>query len=671
MTQTLKGVVVRIVHISPTGGAIFRLLPQNTAKSVRIVASSKAIPLAPCIGEFLTVRGEYVNERIHGYQLQVIASTRGLPAGRHIVNLLVSHPQFSWVGTRSVKRLWNALGERLHSSLASSEVAAISVAGDISLSDALRLIRSWRVYAREVSVAEFFVERGLPLSALAKAIELWGDGAMAQVSNNPYCLASFTPWTELDEVFTVQLGYKVDDESRLIAACQSCIDEYVHRNRSMGIPMSVLLKRLTTRLGKVALAKESTRLARMHDIFSIGPNNVEQLLQPVGTRILEQAFREWVTESAGSASTNLPGDSKKSFGPEETLVKNPRSRVAFLPVTSYHATNSSAEVLGTSIHVFPSSSMCVHFGSSGVQTTLYGDLIRGVQALGDSSNLVLYGADSMDIAIATALLYALPRQCHITIVCPLKITSSSESFWNFLLSLREGCPTFSLDGVDTENQQFWRHERQEDARTVDDVFAETPFARKTTALTNHEAEQHALALYRERAETSTAILLTAVKGDAVRLNEVLHSEHVDLRHAMQLDTPFVKIYNRKDATLGARVVARSAVYDKHIWAGATGVVAEILTNFSESNSDFTIDNLVMAVINFDTIGRVGLTSQECGKMDFGYALPLSLDRWSASAHRILILTDTSDIDVGLLSSSISRTKDSFVCIERISVASRT
>lgn len=671
MTKALKGIVVRIVHVSPTGGAIFRLLPQDAAKSVRIVASSKAIPLAPGIGEFLTVRGEYVNDRVHGYQFLAIASTRSVPVGRYIVNLLVSHPDFSWIGMRSAKRLWNSLGERLYSSLASCNVGEIADAAEISLSDGLRLIRGWRTYARDVAVAEFFVERGLPLSALAKTIELWGNEALARVSTNPYCLVAYTPWTEVDEVCTERLGYDSDDEVRLIGACQSCIDEYVHRNRSIGIPMSVLLKRLTTRLGTVALAKESTRVARSHGVFSISLSSGYELLQPVGTRILEQAFLARFTKSEGvSPSKSLGVDSQNSVAwSEHAAMSSPQSRVTFLPVDSYKSFSGPVQHHSNSVHVFPSESMRSHFASAEIKTLLYCDLIKGTHVLDDSWEFVIYGAEAMDIAIATTLFYALPWECRMTIVCPRNIYGSDESFWSFLLSLAGLRRESSLNGDEPKNDVLRCDESQAVARTNNEVIANARLARRITVSTKAQAKHQALAFYREATETTTALLITALKGDATSINDVLHSEHVDLRQAMKLPTPFLKIHKRKHATLGARVVARKNLSNKHIWAGATGVVSEIFTASNDSSTNFTIDGLTAAVIDFDTIGRVGLTSHECGEIDFAYAVPFSMDRWATVSHRIVIFDNKADIDIGHLSSSISRTVKSFLCIETTSARS--
>lgn len=647
MTKTLAGLVVRIVNISPSGGAIFRLLPEDTAKSVRVVASGKAVPVAPAIGDSLVVHGDYANDRTYGYQFKATASAFLIPTGRNIVKFLASNPRFSWLGRPTVNRLWSSLGERLQVCLTSSEIGELARAGKISAADALRLIRSWRSHVQESEAAAFFVGRGLPVSAVPKALELWGDKTLAQVATNPYSLAAFTPWTEIDKVCTEQLGVSFEDEIRLVSACKSCMEDYVHRGRSMGISKSVLIQKLRARLGKVAFARESVRLAGERGVFSSCLSS-GVLLQPPGIRMLEQAFRERVGLGQRSPSTTGPSVGTNALpapvSPAPAAAEHPV--FSFLPVDS-NASYDWADLDSARVHAFPSASMRAHFAAADVRTVLYSELVSGAYPRSGLSELVLFGAETMDIAMATALLYAIPRNAAVIVVSPRSVRGSDESFWFFLQSL------------DGERDQCARDVA--DVSTADDVIANSLGTKKISVQTDSEANELALALFREADETSTALLVATQSQDAKVLNDILHAEFVDLRQAMNLPTTFFQICERKQATVGTRVVARSDVMGKQIRAGAVGVVTKMLFASATPDEVGSKVDLQLALIDFDTAGLVSLSTSECTALDFGYAIPLSLDRWSAVAHRIFL--SRAAIDATLLCSSIARTKQSVVFIE--------
>lgn len=647
MTKTLAGVVVRIVNISPSGGAIFRLLPEDTVKSVRVVASGKAVPVAPAIGDSLVVHGDYANDRTYGYQFKATASALRIPTGRTIVNFLASNPAFSWLGRPTVNRLWSSLGERLQACLSSSEIGELAWAGKISGADALRLIRSWRSYVQESEAAEFFVERGLPVSAVSKALALWGDKTLAQVAANPYCLTAFIPWTEIDKICTELLGVSFEDEGRLVSACRSCMENYVHRGRSMGISKSVLIRKLTARLGKVALARESVRLACERDVFSSCLSN-GILLKPPGIRILEQAFRERAHRGQRSAPTTAQGVGTNALpAPISPALAQAQHRAfTFLPVDS-NASYDWDALDSARVHLFPSASMRAHFAPSDVRTVLYSELVSGAYRLSGVSEFVLFGVETMDIAMATVLFYAIPRSVEVTIVSPRSVRGSDESFWFFLQSL-EG-----------ERDQCVR--AMSDVSTADALIAISLGAKKILVQTDSEAREVALALFREADETSTALLVATQSQDAMVLNDILHAEYFDLRREMNLTTAFFHICERKQATVGTRVVARSDVMGKKIRAGAVGVVTEILSASATPDELGSKVDLQVALIDFDTAGLVSLSTSECTALDFGYAVPLSLDRWSAVAHRIFLCRTA--IDATLLCSSIARTKQSVVFLE--------
>jgi hypothetical protein len=425
------------------------------------------------------------------------------------------------------------------------------------------------------------------------------------------------------------------------------MEDYVHRGRSMGISKSVLIRKLTARLGKVELARESVRLADERGVLSSCLSR-GALLQPPGIRMLEQAFRERVGRGQRSPPTTGPGAGTNALpsplSPAPALAEHPV--FTFLPVDS-NASYDWDALDSERVHVFPSASMRTHFAPVDVPTVLYSELVSGAYPLSGVSGFVLFGAETMDIAMATALFYAIPRNVAVTIVSPRSVRGSDESFWFFLRSLEGGREQCVRDVADVS--------------TADALIANSLGAKKISVQTDSEASEVALALFREADETSTALLVATQSQDAKVLNDILHAEFVDLRQAMNLPTAFFQICERKQATVGTRVVARSDVMGKQIRAGAVGVIREILSPSATPDEVGSKVNLQLALIDFDTAGFVSLSTSECTVLDFGYAIPLSLDRWSAVAQRIFL--SRTAIDATLLCSSIARTKQSVVLIE--------
>ena len=166
-----------------------------------------------------------------------------------------------------------------------------------------------------------------------------------------------------------------------------------------------------------------------------------------------------------------------------------------------------------------------------------------------------------------------------------------------------------------------------------------------------------MAAYREAVDSDTALLLTPLRGKAAQFNYILHGEHIELRGIMGLPVPSLSIYGGKFATIHEKIVAREDIPNKNISAGALGVITEIFSSGGEQRN-ICID-LTVAISQFDTAGIVELSAADCAKIDFGYALPLELDRWSAVAHRVLVLEHSPEVDVEQFRSQILRTTKSF------------
>lgn len=660
---TLTGPVSRIVHVSEGGGSIFRLLENDASKSVRVVAPGKVLSFVPSIGEPLSITGQYTHDREFGRQFVARAVVRCLPRGTQVVKLLSSNVRFAWMEARLIRRLWKALGQQLAAILGTGDLAPLVYQAKIPLSDAIRLVREWRNYVRYVEVSTYFAAQGFPHAAVTKAIEVWGNSTINTVSQNPYSLVPFGGWAAIDKVCTTYLNVGLGDEARLVAACISSVEEHIQRYRKLRVSVSFLRKSLARRLRDAPLAEEALRFTEARGLIRLAGEQ-KAFAQPIGISMLEDAFGRRARALGNTKNASFEEFGTASSSNRGLPLKHPGVCALNFPCAS--TVGVPKEIADQAMHIYPSASMRAAFSRASEKTALLSEVIKGTsENVKESFAFFVHGADALDLAIATRLLYALPEFCSVTLVPSGEVTGGADAFWHFLttlpdvlqLSLRPdgGMPVNLKDTDDALSVPF---------QPAIAVAAPQAALQRTKVKRPHAVLEKALAIYREAADNDTALLLTLRKSKATQLNYALHEEHVELRKVLQLPVPELEIYGRKTATIDEKVVARADIPNKCIVAGALGTITAIFASNNERQSDIS-SGLAIAIVHFDTTGVVELSHADCCLLDFGYAVPFDLDRWAAIAHRVVVGEQSSEIDLKTFSSHMYRTTKSFSVIEAI------
>lgn len=178
-----------------------------------------------------------------------------LPRGRFIVQFLASRPEFVGVGKATAQRLWDAFAEELYAILGDGDVKRLSEV--LHESQAKIVIDAWRNELAVADCAVFFDEHGIDQSVARKAVDFWGDAAVAHLKENPYRLLTICSWDRVDRTASA-LGYSATDTRRLVAAVESVLYDRLDRKHTWTPREAVLA--LTARRLKTSKAAAQNAL---------------------------------------------------------------------------------------------------------------------------------------------------------------------------------------------------------------------------------------------------------------------------------------------------------------------------------------------------------------------------------------------------------------------------
>ncbi|WP_305824872.1 helix-hairpin-helix domain-containing protein [Massilia brevitalea] len=664
--EQINGAVVRIVNVSPTGGAIFRILLENTARTVRVVAPSKATQQAPTIGESWTIFGSYAHDRQYGLQFVAANAVRQVSSGPEIVSLLARHPSFAEFGVVVGKRLWRLLGRQVYSALNAGDYIAIARATGTGPAAAVRLIQAWRAHCEQIEVSTYFAAQGLPPRLAAKAIELWGPPTVEVISTNPYLLAPFMPWKQLDAIAMARFAITHDSPLRLIAACALSIDRYCLQHLSQLVQLSELRVSLKAKVGSSALTTRAIELSVASGAMFLKGTGKGTFAQSRGQHIVTDALLRRLSELAYRPSQQTDGaldespvldrNSLQHSPPEPTIT---RASVTVLSASAKEASGLlNKPCFARATHIYSSSSQKEAIGLPAGSNNSY---LLGKVLLDDSARLaadecyVIHGADDIDVVTACKLVHALPELPTLFIV-----TAASE---------RDGPPSpfiniaYAIPNVARIRSAFARTAvlpltRNDGVKGIElHEKLLVPELRPSITVTAFEPtvnmDTRILSAYRRAAVTSTAIIVTTTVQAAKVYNDTLHKEQIEVREFERLATPLVQLAGSYVATIGDTIVCYRSDYKKGFLAGSTGKIIDVVLPNILLEGNPT--DVIVAYAFVDTVGQVSLSLSDCLNFHLGYAVPIALDKWSCQAVRIVCVDNNAPPTTGQLQKWMSRT----------------
>lgn len=233
------------------------------------------------------------------------APGKELPRGRHVVQFLAGRPEFAGVGPATARRMWDVFGEGLYGILGEGKVERL--AEILPRTQAEIVCDAWRNQRAITEAVAFFDRHGIGTRSARKAVELWGDDALAKLQENPYRLLTLCTWKEVDQV-AARLGVRPDDPRRQVGAVEAALYERLDDKHTV-TPKEALVRHAKTLLGATHREAERALAAAVDDGAAIPcPGGY----QPAGAAYAERFIEARIRAALDNADT-----------PKDLLVSRP------------------------------------------------------------------------------------------------------------------------------------------------------------------------------------------------------------------------------------------------------------------------------------------------------------------------------------------------------------
>lgn len=161
------------------------------------------------------------------------------PRGHHVVQFLSGRPEFVGVGPATAQRMWDAFGEDLLNILREGDVKRLS--GVLPRTQAEIVCTAWRNQTAITEAVAFFDRHGIANRSARKAVDLWGDDALAKLQENPYRLLTLCSWAEVDQA-AARLGIRPNDPRRQVGAVEAALYERLDDKHTVTAEEAVVLQ---------------------------------------------------------------------------------------------------------------------------------------------------------------------------------------------------------------------------------------------------------------------------------------------------------------------------------------------------------------------------------------------------------------------------------------------
>lgn len=318
-SETALELRVTSFHPSPTGGGILIGTDEKSGRSCRVRIGRQSGPRSPRPAESWRLIGTWVQDAIHGTQLQARHASPLIPRGEAITKWIAENPAIVGVGKVTAAKLWRMHGADLYRILRDGDSEALLPA--VGPLTATAITTEFRLLADEVTVLQHFDGAGLDASTAMAACRLWGIKAIEKLEENPYNLALLEPWSTVDRRAR-ELGIASDDDRRLIAAVNELMARR-YRAGGTGVGGHTASPRADIIMGvRQMLGKATAHLAEHAFHLACDRGEIVQcagLWQARGPHLMERVIEQDIRQRA-TARTNALDEVTSAIRDVETEI---------------------------------------------------------------------------------------------------------------------------------------------------------------------------------------------------------------------------------------------------------------------------------------------------------------------------------------------------------------
>ena len=633
----LIGTVIRITHVSPHGGVIFRLRPDDSPQTLRVKADYDVLNDAPGIGDRLFVQGSL---GVGHYGRQLLA-TEVMPeqANRTSVHaLLLENSAFNCIPTRAKRRLSVQLGSQLLAALDNGDSAFIVEVG-VEFDVAIDVVTAWLDYSRTIAARRFLLERGFSQKTTAMAVNLWGIDTIDVVRRNPYCLLAVAPWEEVDMIATGVFHCATDDERRYRGVAHAIFNEAASRGRA-ALFASEFKQTVEARIGSDVDTDAIVAAGIQAQRLRVVKNGRNQYLQGATLARFEAQIQAQLAHfRTVNASLSQPLHKRGQLSVIEGLREKLSSLLASNGIVLLNMPGAAAIIVDDLVQAIPGEVIVIAPTLAFARPPLnkarmcrLGEFIKEGTAPNVAGKVVVVQEASMlDLLTARKLLRSISAAAKLVMIGDRKMLPAFGPGHIFPGLMRHD-EIASIDAT----------------KLFQSSLLPTPLAGLPAQLTTNaslpsiarlakhlivnsmqELVTGALAQYRAVFEECPldAILIASTRSLATSLNEIQHREVLDYFVSQGGDSVTISLQNKQTATVGDHVVFTSRDFSRGLLHGSRGLVIDIFPNTARGKRR---NPSAVARIDFDTTGPLEVTARDCQSLMLAHAVQVhhaSLSRW--------------------------------------------
>ncbi|MDR8397038.1 MULTISPECIES: helix-hairpin-helix domain-containing protein [Paraburkholderia] len=633
--KNCRGNIVRLLSHGAFGGAISALelsqfIGTKRTGVVVVVADAPLFLERPIIGESWNIKGHWFESPVYGRQFKAIEATRCKPSGLGLVHFLGKTGLFGALTVRDARNLRRGHGTSLVEALDLGDVEMLRVHG-IRREKCKALVEGWSRYWSLAQINDLLAPYWIHPRVATKLHNLFGVSAYGLILDNPYRLAPFLKWNDLERLAST-LSTKTPPEVRLIAACNHLLLDMQRRGR-VSVPYSYVIDRLSVRLGSKSAATAAIKKAVAAKVAYVAIERGTRHLHSAGVEIIQRALcASLVTTRALVAVPEKQAQSVEIISaPSLTidsailiLAQSHRCVVHILGVADSETTSLIARLA----HVAAAAS----------------DVLRDAEPhlSCEGADVIVHDADQLSFVTLNKLLHRLRNASRIrmlgrahgypaqtdglSVFADLGVSNvlSLESLASFAKpDIIVGKPDFKHIGVQAST--FVPR-----VRPTSIYWLETPPAREASATA---------AAFRECAHFGSAVLFTTHAAEAIRWNMQFHNETAELRAMQGERTHVVKIQNLQSASDGDPIVMLRSDLERGLIAGTRGVLStsDNASYFHPSHGDIAYET-----IDVGNVGTVTVTPEHLSNCALSYAVPLRAPFLGCVDYAVIALASDHD-----------------------------